>query len=116
MIVGLIRDAISNLWVERFPQDHSVAFPKGLIKEIGETWPEEDDMTDREYERRIEIQWFDQDTDDFEAKKESIITLMLGLTSNSEIDKVRYTGSQVGYSPNEDRMVLSMEFLIEHRK
>jgi hypothetical protein len=41
---------------------------------------------------------------------------MLGLTSNSEVDKVRYTGAQVGYSPNEDRMVLSMEFLIEHRK
>ena len=115
MIVGLIRTAIDDLWTERFPQNHDVDFPKGLVKELSEIWQPEDDMTDREYERRVEIQWFDQDTDNFEAKKETIITAMLGLTSNSEVDRVQYLGSQVGYSPIEDRMVLSMEFLIEHR-
>ena len=110
-----IRAVVSDLWVEKFPQNSTALYPKGLIKRISVTpQKNKDDVTTRLNFSSINILWYDVNTIAFDAKMNTIYNAVYALTSDSQIKSVIFEGRDDGYDHLTDMHVMNLEFLIKH--
>ena len=110
-----ILGVVSDLWVEKFPENHTLAYPKGLVKRISTPLVNEKSRSlPRQYNSRIRILWYADDSRTFDAKMESVITAMLPLTSETKIKNVTFETRDDGYDPVTDKHVMSLDFFIKH--
>ena len=110
-----IRNAISNLWVEKFPHGNTTSYPKGLIKRIAmPALKYKGVMVDGRYDSRISILWYDKNTDSFDTKMAEIQTAMEGIKSDAKIYSVIYENREHGYDPNTDLHVMELEYIVKH--
>ena len=106
---------VDDLWIEKFPENHTVAYPKGLVKRISTPLVNEKSRSlPRQYNSRIRIMWYADDTRTFDAKMESVITAVLPLTSDAKIRNVQFDSRDGGYDPVTDKHVMSLDFIIKH--
>ena len=113
-IFKAIRANIANTWVERFPNNHAIKYPKSLIKCISNTIIIEKDNNLDHYELRMEIQYFDKVFSNFSSKETEIINKVYQIEGVLDVTFVTHIGTDFGYDPNEEVHVLSIEFIIEY--
>jgi hypothetical protein len=71
--------SIGSLWIERFPDHHTVNFPKGLVKRISMApIKNKSGIVSGQYATRISIQWYDEDSTAFDMKMRYTQWLMKG--------------------------------------
>lgn len=114
MLTADIIQAVGNLTAERFNQGDQVE-GRGIVKTISEVQPEEYDTTLKQYQQRVEIQWFESNTEMFSSIAETIKASMFGMVqSKDHVLGVYHQVTQYGYDPERDLHILVLEFLIEH--
>ena len=110
-----IINAISNTWIEKFPENDTTSFPKGLVKRISmNPTKTKDNIVSGQYNSRISVIWYDVNTILFDSKMVSIINSVDGINGNAEILNVEYDNRTDGYDDTTDMHVMSLDFLIKH--
>jgi len=110
-----ILGVVSDLWIEKFPENHTLAYPKGLVKRISTPIVNEKSRSlPRQYNSRLRVLWYADDTRTFDTKMESIIDSVLPLTSGTKIKNVTFETRTDGYDPSTDKHVMSLDFIIKH--
>ena len=110
-----IKNAISDLWIERFPDQNTTNFPKGLIKRISMVAiKNKTGIVSGQYTSRISIIWYDLDSRLFDAKMASIIATMDTIKSDANITSVAYDGRTSGVDPETRMEVMNLDFIIKH--
>lgn len=107
--------AISNTWVEKFPEGDTTAYPKGLVQRISTPMVLEKDLSAaRQFNSRIRFIWYDKNTIAFDAKMNSILDSVYGLVSDANIKNVEYQNRIDRYNKETDIHSMEMDFIIKH--
>ena len=96
-----IRVETPNLWIEKFPEGHTVNFPKGLIKRIS-TNPvkSKGSIIPLHYEKRINIQWYDETPETFDTKMSELIEeVEAAVEVSSDITNATFLTREDGWDP-----------------
>ena len=110
-----ILGVVDDLWIEKFPENHTLGYPKGLVKRISTPLVNEKSRSlPRQYNSRIRILWYAADTRTFDSKMDAIITAVLPLVSDNKIKNVYFDSRNDGYDPITDKHVMSLDFFMKH--
>lgn len=109
-----ILGVITNLWVEKFPEGDTTAYPKGLVKRISCVPTKDKSRVNGQYTSRIRIQWYADNTILFDTKMATYLTSVRGLESNASIKNVNYDSRTDGYDVDTDKHIMALDFIIKH--
>jgi len=107
---------IGSLWIERFPEGDTTAFPKGLLKRISNVPIRvKDEIVTGQYRTRISLLWYDVNTILFDTKMASLISSISDIVDEETvIQNVSFEGRTDGYDSKTDMHIMNLDFIFKH--